>query len=74
VSMTWRAIAACLWPWDDTEPTVRARLQVYNDNAVPVEDFYKAEGKLTDFAILAGIPETMPRLLTTILEIVRAKN
>jgi len=41
---------------------VRARLQVYNDNAVPVEDFYKAEGKLTDFAILAGIPVGRCRL------------
>jgi len=30
------------------------------------------EGKLTDFEIQGGIPETLPRLLTTILEIVRA--
>jgi len=57
---------------DDTEPVVRARLQVYKEHAGPVEDFYKTQGKLTDFEIQGGIPETLPRLLTTILEIVRA--
>lgn len=57
---------------DDTEDVVRARLQVYKDNSVPVEDFYRADGKLTDFEIKSGIPETMPRILTTILEIVRS--
>jgi adenylate kinase family enzyme len=60
--MTWRAIYGGPCGSDDTEPIVRARLQVYNDNAVPVEDFYKAEGKLTDFAILAGIPVGRCRL------------
>ena len=57
---------------DDTEEIVRARLKVYKDNSIPVEDFYRAEGKLTDFEITGGIPETMPRLLTTILKIVRS--
>ena len=59
---------------DDTEEVVRARLKVYRDNSVPVEEFYRAEGKLTDFEIKSGIPETMPRILTTILDIVRSSK
>ena len=57
---------------DDTEEVVRARLQVYKDNSIPVEDYYRREGILTDFEIKSGIPETMPRLLEVILGIVRS--
>eukprot|EP00227_Mantoniella_beaufortii_P022003 CAMPEP_0197575312 /NCGR_PEP_ID=MMETSP1326-20131121/757_1 /TAXON_ID=1155430 /ORGANISM="Genus nov. species nov., Strain RCC2288" /LENGTH=290 /DNA_ID=CAMNT_0043138061 /DNA_START=33 /DNA_END=908 /DNA_ORIENTATION=+ len=57
---------------DDTEEVVRARLQVYNVKSKPVEGFYGEQGKLTEFEIKGGIPETLPRLLMKILEIVRA--
>ena len=57
---------------DDTEEVVKARLQVYKDNSVPVEEFYRKSGMLTDFEIKSGIPETMPRILEVILCIVRA--
>ena len=48
---------------DDTEDTIRRRLDIYNSMAKPVEDFYRARGTLLDFEITAGIPETLPRLL-----------
>lgn len=48
---------------DDTEETIRRRLEIYNSGAKPVEDFYRTRGILLDFEITAGIPETMPRLL-----------
>ena len=54
------------------EEVVKARLQVYKDNSVPVEEFYRKSGMLTDFEIKSGIPETMPRILEVILGIVRA--
>ena len=41
---------------DDTEEVVKARLQVYKDNSVPVEEFYRKSGMLTDFEIKSGIP------------------
>ena len=56
---------------DDTEEVVRARLEVYKANAGTVEDYYRAENVLTDFEIKSGIPETMPRLLRVILDIVK---
>lgn len=56
---------------DDTEEVVKARLQVYKDNSIPVEEFYRAKQNLTDFEIKSGIPETMPRLLRVILDIVK---
>lgn len=36
--------------------------QVYQEEAQPVEDFFKREGLLLDFEITAGIPQTLPRL------------
>jgi len=51
---------------------VKARLQVYKNNSVPVEEFYRTAGMLTDFEIKSGIPETMPRILNVILDIVRS--
>ena len=56
---------------DDTEEVVKARLEVYKANAGPVEDYYRAKKKLTDFEIKSGIPETMPRLLRVILDVVK---
>ena len=38
----------------------------------PVEEFYRTAGMLTDFEIKSGIPETMPRILNVILDIVRS--
>ena len=47
---------------DDTEPVVRRRLEVYKQQAQPVEDFYRARGKLVDFAITGSIPVVFPQL------------
>ncbi|KAJ7564418.1 hypothetical protein O6H91_02G016800 [Diphasiastrum complanatum] len=48
---------------DDTEDAVRERLRVYAEESKPVEDFYRLRGKLLDFEVIGGIPETWPRLL-----------
>lgn len=48
---------------DDTEPVIRRRLEVYAREAQPVERFYAERGKLLDFEIFGGIPQTLPRLL-----------
>lgn len=48
---------------DDTEEVIRARLEVYEMESKPVEDFFRAKGLLLDFDVLGGIPETWPRLL-----------
>lgn len=48
---------------DDTEAVVRRRLAVYHAEAAPVERFYADSGRLLDFEITGGIPETLPRLL-----------
>lgn len=32
----------------------------------PVEDFYRGYGKLLDFEVSGGIPETWPRLLAAL--------
>ncbi|KAL4435036.1 hypothetical protein ABPG77_003861 [Micractinium sp. CCAP 211/92] len=48
---------------DDTEPVIRRRLEVYNKAAQPVEQFYEERGKLLNFEITGGIPQTLPRLL-----------
>ena len=56
---------------DDTEEVVKARLQVYKDNSVPVEEFYRT----------AGMPQTLrsravslrrAQILNVILDIVRS--
>ncbi|KAJ1298954.1 hypothetical protein BS78_01G493900 [Paspalum vaginatum] len=48
---------------DDTEEVVRNRLQIYNDMSQPVEDFYRGQGKLLEFDLPGGIPESWPKLL-----------
>jgi adenylate kinase len=58
---------------DDTEEVVRARLQVYKDATVPVEDYYRSKGLLSDFPIMGGIPETTPVLLKHIIDIIKAQ-
>ena len=37
-------------------------LQVYQEEATPVERFFRERGLLLDFEITGGIPETLPRL------------
>jgi len=51
---------------DDTPEVVERRLQVYNNAAAPVEDFYRRAGVLLDFEITGGIPETTPRLMAAL--------
>jgi adenylate kinase len=41
-------------------------LQVYNAAAAPVEEFYRGSGLLLDFEITGGIPQTLPRLMSTL--------
>ncbi|XP_044472667.1 adenylate kinase 1, chloroplastic-like [Mangifera indica] len=48
---------------DDTEEVVKARLRVYNEKSQPVEDFYRSRGKLLEFDLPGGIPESWPKLL-----------
>lgn len=48
---------------DDTENVVKERLRVYNDQTKPVEDFYRSRGKLLEFDLPGGIPESWPKLL-----------
>lgn len=48
---------------DDTEEVVKERLRIYNDKSQPVEDFYRNQGKLLEFDLPGGIPESWPRLL-----------
>ncbi|KAJ9684066.1 hypothetical protein PVL29_016521 [Vitis rotundifolia] len=48
---------------DDTEAVVKERLRVYNEMSLPVEDFYRSRGKLLEFDLPGGIPESWPKLL-----------
>ena len=56
---------------DDTEDVVRARLEVYKKATIPVEDYYRSKGLLSDFAIMGGIPETTPTLIRHIIDALR---
>ena len=56
---------------DDTEEVVRARLAVYRAQCGPVEELYRSSGRLVEFPVLGGSPETMPRLLGVVLDLVR---
>ncbi|VAI24640.1 probable adenylate kinase 1, chloroplastic [Triticum urartu] len=48
---------------DDTEEVVRNRLRIYNKMSQPVEDFYQKQGKVLEFDLPGGIPESWPKLL-----------
>ncbi|GFR51656.1 hypothetical protein Agub_g14089, partial [Astrephomene gubernaculifera] len=48
---------------DDREEVIRHRLEVYKQEAAPVEQFFREAGLLVDFEITSGIPETMPLLM-----------
>ncbi|CAL9129326.1 unnamed protein product [Musa textilis] len=48
---------------DDTEEVVKERLRIYNEMSKPVEEFYRARGKLLEFDLPGGIPESWPKLL-----------
>lgn len=48
---------------DDTEEVVKHRLHVYNEMSRPVEIFYQNRGKLLEFDLPGGIPESWPKLL-----------
>ncbi|CAM6110750.1 unnamed protein product [Calypogeia fissa] len=51
---------------DDTEEVVRTRLRVYHEESAPVEGYYREKGKLLDFNVGGGIPETWPNLLAAL--------
>ncbi|KAK6156392.1 hypothetical protein DH2020_010640 [Rehmannia glutinosa] len=48
---------------DDTEEVVKERLRVYNELSRPVEEFYRLRGKLLEFDLPGGIPESWRKLL-----------
>ncbi|KAL5546245.1 hypothetical protein UlMin_005932 [Ulmus minor] len=48
---------------DDTEAVVKERLRIYYEKSQPVEDFYRCRGKLSEFNLPGGIPESWPKLL-----------
>ncbi|KAL5067924.1 hypothetical protein RYX36_018811 [Vicia faba] len=48
---------------DDTELVVKERLRIYNELSRPVEEFYRNRGKLLEFNLPGGIPESWPKLL-----------
>ncbi|KAI3969013.1 hypothetical protein MKW92_040479 [Papaver armeniacum] len=48
---------------DDTEEVVKERLRIYNEMSQPVEEFYRSRGKLLEFQLPGGIPESWPKLL-----------
>ncbi|KAK9665039.1 hypothetical protein RND81_14G086300 [Saponaria officinalis] len=48
---------------DDNEKVVKERLRVYSEMSQPLEDFYRSRGKLLEFDLPGGIPESWPRLL-----------
>ncbi|ERN09499.1 hypothetical protein AMTRI_Chr09g13030 [Amborella trichopoda] len=51
---------------DDTEEVVQERLRVYNKMSQPVEEFYRSRGKLLEFDLPGGIPESWPKLLAAL--------
>ncbi|KZV14616.1 adenylate kinase 1, chloroplastic-like [Dorcoceras hygrometricum] len=48
---------------DDTEEVVKERIRVYDEMSRPVEEFYRNRGKLLEFDLPGGIPESWPKLL-----------
>ncbi|XP_021730645.1 adenylate kinase 1, chloroplastic-like [Chenopodium quinoa] len=48
---------------DDTEAVVKERLLVYSEKSQPLEEFYRNRGKLMEFDLPGGIPESWPKLL-----------
>ncbi|XP_059462621.1 adenylate kinase 1, chloroplastic [Corylus avellana] len=48
---------------DDTEAVVKERLRVYSEKSQPVEEFYRSRGKLLEFDLPGGIPQSWPKLL-----------
>lgn len=49
--------------FDDTEEVVKERIRVYDEMSRPVEEFYRNCGKLLEFDLPGGIPESWPKLL-----------
>ncbi|RDY12475.1 Adenylate kinase 1, chloroplastic, partial [Mucuna pruriens] len=48
---------------DDTEAVVKERLRIYHEMTQPLEEFYRIRGKLLEFNLPGGIPESWPKLL-----------
>ncbi|GKU91790.1 hypothetical protein SLEP1_g5610 [Rubroshorea leprosula] len=48
---------------DDKLEVVKERLRIYNEMTQPVEEFYRSRGKLLEFDLPGGIPESWPKLL-----------
>ncbi|GLC40765.1 hypothetical protein PLESTB_000024900 [Pleodorina starrii] len=48
---------------DDREEVIRHRLEVYKQESKPVEEAFRRAGLVVDFELVAGIPETLPRLM-----------
>ena len=46
---------------DDTEPVIKHRLQVYNDQTAPLISYYTQKGVLVDFVVKKGLDD-LPKL------------
>jgi adenylate kinase len=55
-----RVWASCIY-WLHVQ-VIRRRLEVHNEQAKPVVNFFREKKILMDFEITGGIPETLPLL------------
>mmetsp|Transcript_44143 Transcript_44143/g.136259 ORF Transcript_44143/g.136259 Transcript_44143/m.136259 type:complete len:249 (-) Transcript_44143:194-940(-) len=51
---------------DDSADTVRARLEKYERETRPLEDYYGSQGKLVHFDVLGGASKYLPKLMQTL--------
>ena len=50
---------------DDTEGVVKERLRIYEEETMPLVEFYERQGRLVRFEVFKGVQD-VPRLLSTI--------
>ncbi|XAR50982.1 Adenylate kinase [Bertholletia excelsa] len=58
-----QCVAKLITRADDTETVVKERLRIYSEKSQPLEEFYRNQGKLLEFDLPGGIPESWPKLL-----------
>lgn len=51
---------------DDTEDVIRRRMEVYRENALPLQDFYRARGLLREVSAMGAVQEITDRILTVL--------
>ena len=53
---------------DDSEPTARNRIDVYNEQTMPLVDYYKKKGLLTEFDGMQPVEDTFMAITTLVGE------